>query len=393
MKTINIFVNSFPKISETFIYNKVKSLLENDFRINVITTRIESSSDDFYQSLSHFENFNIVEAPINGAFNLSTLLKAIFSGKFWSTLIEKKFDFRSSYKEYLQKKTLKMFNPDIIHFEFSGIGFQYLPYLDDIEGVKKVSSFRGAAEKIKPLIDAKRFNEFPNFLKSLDAYHCVSNNMVDELEKFDIDRGKAFVNYPSIDSEKFEYSLEYSFNPNEQVKIISVGRLHWKKGIDIALLALSKLKKQGHFFKYYLVGDGFEFEKLKFMSKNLNLENEVVFLGYKSSVEVSQLLKESDLFLLPSYSEGLSNSALEAMCCGIPVVSSRAGGMNEAIDDDQNGFLFDLGDVDGLYLKLKAIFENTYDLEATRMNAHNTVKERFELKIQSEKFKQFYLDM
>jgi len=393
MKTINIFVNSFPKISETFIYNKVKSLLQNDFKINLIVSKIENDSKDFYQDLSHFKNFKIVVAPINRAFDFRLLTRTFFSKYFWIITMRNNFSFKKSYKEFLHRKTLKLFNPDIIHFEFSGIGFQYLPFLDEIRDVRKVASFRGAAEKIKPLVDKKRYSDFPKFLKAIDAYHCVSGNMVEELVKFDLDRDKAMINYPSIDSENFDFLKNYVFNPEEEVKIISVGRLHWKKGIDIALLSLSKLKKEGYLFKYFLVGDGNEFEKLKFMVKNLNLENEVVFLGYKSSIEVSELLKQSQLFLLPSYSEGLSNSALEAMCSGIPIISSTAGGMSEAINDEINGFLFNTGDVNGLFLKLKIIFENKYDLRTVRLNAHKTIKEKFELKIQSYKFKKFYLEL
>jgi colanic acid/amylovoran biosynthesis glycosyltransferase len=393
MKTINIFVNSFPKTSETFIYNKVKMLLINGFKINLIVSEIEKNSTYFYEDISEFNNFKIVLSPLSRTYALSNILRALISLKFWKLLLKSNFNIKLSYKSYLCKKTLNLFKPDIIHFEFSGIGFNYLHYLDELKGVKIVSSFRGAAEKIKPLTNKKRDTDFPLFLKKIDACHCVSIDMHNHLKRYSIDENKVFINYPSIDLSRFNYLNNYSFDLNKEIKIISIGRLHWKKGIDLALLSLYKLKQKGFNFTYTLVGDGPEYEKLKFMTENLGLGKEVKFLGFKSSKEVSTLLLNSNLFLLPSYSEGLANSALEAMSSGIPVIAAKAGGMEEAIIHEKSGFLFEIGDVDGLYNNLLKVFENNFDLNKIRLKARETVEKKFDIKIQSEKFKTFYQNL
>ena len=349
MKTINIFVNSFPKTSETFIYNKVKMLLISEFKINLIVSKIETKSTSFYEDISGFDNFKIILNPLSKMYSPSIILRTMFCLNFWILLIKSNFNLKFSYKNFLCTKTLNLFNPDIIHFEFSGIGFNYLPYLDRLKDIKIVSSFRGTAEKITPLTNKKREIDFPLYLEKVDACHCVSKDMHNHLKRYSIDENKVFINYPSIDLSRFNYLNNYSFDFNKEIKIISIGRLQWIKGIDLALLSLYKLKQKGFNFTYTLVGNGPEYEKLKFMTESLGLGKEVQFLGFKSSKEVSILLKNSNLFLLPSYSEGLANSALEAMSSGIPVISAKAGGMEEAIIHEESGFLFEIGDVYGLY--------------------------------------------
>ncbi len=394
MKKINFFVNSFPKTSETFIYNKVKGLLENDFEITVIASSVVNDEKGFYKSLNNFPNFNLVLAPISNPKNISYLIGAIVSPLFYIKLKQNSLNIKSAYKSFLKFKTLNYNNPDIIHFAFSGIGFNYLSELKELKNVKIGSSFRGAAEKIKPLINTKRAQKFPFFLKTIDYYHCVSFNMFKELEKYGADKSKLFVNYPSIDTQLFSFNKNYSLKNNSKIKLISVGRLHWKKGIDIALLTLQKLKKSGYNnFEYKIVGNGNEYEKLKFMVHNLQLQSNVTFLGFQPKNKISRLLKKSSVFLLPSYSEGLSNAALEAMCVGVPVVSAKAGGMQEAITHNKTGLLFEIGNVEELYLNLKAIFEENINLDKMRIEANRTVVNKFDLKIQKEKFNLFFKNL
>jgi colanic acid/amylovoran biosynthesis glycosyltransferase len=387
--TINIFVNSFPKVSETFIYNKVKGLLENNYKVNLIVSELKNDSKGFYNNLDQYDNFNLYISYLSRARKIKTLFATLFSINFWKSLIiDNSFNFKKTYKEYLALKTLKIDGPDIIHFAFSGIGFSYLEYLKKIKGAIIGSSFRGASENIKPLVDTKRMVEFPVFLNKIDYYHCVSKNMATQLLKYQANPNKFFINYPSIDTNVFSYLKKYRIG--DKINIVTIGRLHWKKGIDIALLALSKLKEKNYDFNYTIIGEGLEYEKLVFMTHNLGVEKNVNFVPFIPSQEVVNYLKESHIFLLPSYSEGLSNSALEAMSTGIPIVSSKAGGMEEAISHKKNGFLFNIGDIEELSNILEEIFNNEFDLEKIRNNAYKTVKERFSIELQNEKFNRFY---
>lgn len=95
-----------------------------------------------------------------------------------------------------------------------------------------------------------------------------------------------------------------------------------------------------------MVGDGPERNRAEEMCRELGLCDDIYFLGNQNAVE--EIYAIGDLFLLPSENESFGLSALEAMACGVPVVSSNAGGLSEVVIDGQTGFTADVGDVDAM---------------------------------------------
>lgn len=95
-----------------------------------------------------------------------------------------------------------------------------------------------------------------------------------------------------------------------------------------------------------MVGDGPDRPRAAQHAGELGVGEDVVFLGKHQSTE--ELLSCADLFLLPSQTESFGLVALEAMSCGTPVVASNAGGIPEVVTDGEDGFLFEIGDVDGM---------------------------------------------
>jgi glycosyltransferase involved in cell wall biosynthesis len=91
-----------------------------------------------------------------------------------------------------------------------------------------------------------------------------------------------------------------------------------------------------------IVGDGPLREDLESQAKKLQLLSSVRFLGHQT--DVSKFYSIADLFVLPSKTEGMSNSLLEAMAAGLPVVASNVGGNKDVIRDQQSGFLVDWED-------------------------------------------------
>jgi glycosyltransferase involved in cell wall biosynthesis len=111
------------------------------------------------------------------------------------------------------------------------------------------------------------------------------------------------------------------------------------KGLEFALLGIKLLTDEGKRVVWEIVGEGREREKLGFMIHALGLSEVVKLIGKLDSVQVKERLENCDVFLLPSLSEGISNSALEAMAMGLPVISTRSGGMDEVISDGYSGIL------------------------------------------------------
>ncbi|WP_295794373.1 N-acetyl-alpha-D-glucosaminyl L-malate synthase BshA [Mucilaginibacter sp.] len=119
--------------------------------------------------------------------------------------------------------------------------------------------------------------------------------------------------------------------------------------------------------KLLMVGDGVERSYCEQMCRDLDVWNDVRFLGKQDAVE--EILSVSDLFLMPSESESFGLAALEAMACKVPVVSSNAGGLPELNIDGETGFLRDVGDVDGMAERSIYILEDEERLTTFKENA------------------------
>jgi colanic acid/amylovoran biosynthesis glycosyltransferase len=176
---------------------------------------------------------------------------------------------------------------------------------------------------------------------------------------YGLNKNKAFVNRPAINVETFTRSSKPTDRlPSSPFLICSTGRLHWKKGFEYALLAMKELKQRGFLFKYEIIGGGIELEKLIFMAHDLGLQDHIIFSGSLPGREVKARLEKCDIYLLPSLSEGISNSVLEAMAMQLPVVTTRAGGMDEVIKDNDTGLIVDGYDAGALADALATLMEN-----------------------------------
>ena len=135
---------------------------------------------------------------------------------------------------------------------------------------------------------------------------------------------------------------------NEIVNIVSVGRLTPSKGQIVILKALNRLAKKGIDFKLNIIGGGVDASLLKSYTKENDLESYINFLGVRSREETKEILKNMDIFTLPSFAEGIPVSLMEAMSMEIPVVSTVINGIPELIQNDKNGYLVMPSDIEGL---------------------------------------------
>ncbi|HVW96477.1 MAG TPA: N-acetyl-alpha-D-glucosaminyl L-malate synthase BshA [Mucilaginibacter sp.] len=119
--------------------------------------------------------------------------------------------------------------------------------------------------------------------------------------------------------------------------------------------------------KLLMVGDGVERSYCEQLARDLDVCDEVRFLGKQDAIE--EILSVSDLFLMPSESESFGLAALEAMACKVPVISSNAGGLPELNVDGETGFLKDVGDVQGMAEKAIYILEDEERLNTFKENA------------------------
>lgn len=159
-----------------------------------------------------------------------------------------------------------------------------------------------------------------------------------------------------IDTNDFEPAIS---KENDEIRLLCVSRLIERKGIRYLIEAVSKLNSEK--VKLILVGEGNQEAELKQLVRELGLDNSVIFKGYVSHEKISGIYKESDIFVLPSQNEGMSNALLEAMAAGLPVIVTDTGGTSELIDG--NGFIVEKNNSDSIFEALKALIEQPNLLE------------------------------
>ena len=150
-----------------------------------------------------------------------------------------------------------------------------------------------------------------------------------------------------LDPDSFEPALRNA-NP-KVVRCLAIGRLIPRKGFQFLIRAVSQiLDKVAHNFEIEIVGDGPYQQELIRLAENLGVTSYVRFAGRVPYPKLPQKYREADIFILPSLSEGMPLVVLEAMGTGLPIIASRVEGINELVEEDFNGAVFDPGDVDGL---------------------------------------------
>lgn len=138
--------------------------------------------------------------------------------------------------------------------------------------------------------------------------------------------------------------------------ILSVGELNKNKNQEVIIRAMSQVKNKN--IKYLLCGKGPLEDELKKIAKELNVDDQVCFLGYRN--DVSELCKISDLFAFPSIREGLSLALMEAMAAGLPVICSKIRGNIDLIEHKRGGYLVNPKDTDSFAVAIKLLLESEH---------------------------------
>ena len=182
-----------------------------------------------------------------------------------------------------------------------------------------------------------------------DGVTTVSEDLrKDTYEAFDIN--KAIEVIPNfVDLERFKKHRKDHFKriicPNDEKLLVHTSNFRKVKRIEDIIKVFAKLKTQIP-SKLLLVGDGPERGPMEQLSRDLNLGEDVRFVGKLDAIE--EVLSVADLFLMPSEKESFGLAALEAMACEVPVISSNTGGLPELNIQGETGFLSNVGDVDDM---------------------------------------------
>jgi L-malate glycosyltransferase len=208
-----------------------------------------------------------------------------------------------------------------------------------------------------------------------DGVTTVSEDLrKDTYEAFDVK--KAIEVIPNfVDLERFKKQRKDHFKriicPNDEKLLVHTSNFRKVKRIEDIIQIFAKLKTQIP-SKLLLVGDGPERGPMEQLSRDLNLGEDVRFVGKLDAIE--EVLSVADLFLMPSEKESFGLAALEAMACEVPVISSNTGGLPELNIQGVTGFLSNVGDVDDMVKNAMYILQDE-NLPTFKANALARAKE------------------
>lgn len=215
---------------------------------------------------------------------------------------------------------------------------------------------------------------YHNHSGCFDAYFKESSNTFKKLITYVVNNSDAVICLSSF----WKVFFETNFNPkrlyvvnnvishpvirprNEKsfIQFFFLGRITQQKGIyDL----LGVLKKNKDFFENRIkvkIGGNDEIEKLKEIIKSGNLENFVEYIGWIEGEKKNELFNSSDVYILPSYYEGLPISILEAMSYSRPVIATAVGGIPEVIESHVNGILIQPGDLEVIEASMMFFINN-----------------------------------
>uniref|UniRef100_UPI004049DCEC N-acetyl-alpha-D-glucosaminyl L-malate synthase BshA n=1 Tax=Flavobacterium sp. TaxID=239 RepID=UPI004049DCEC len=213
-----------------------------------------------------------------------------------------------------------------------------------------------------------------------DAVTAVSQSLKDETFKLfdihnDIEVIPNFIETNKAKTHSVPCFRSAMANENERI-ITHISNFRAVKRIPDVIRIFNEIQKKIP-AKLMMVGEGPEKEKAEFLCDQLGIEDKVIFFG--NSTEIDAILCFSDLFLLPSETESFGLAALEAMACGVPVISSNSGGLSEVNLNDFSGYLSDVGNVHEMAANALKIISDFDTLNQFKKNALDRAND-FDLK-------------
>ena len=214
-------------------------------------------------------------------------------------------------------------------------------------------------------------------INNSDVVTAVSNNLKETTNKlFNITKDIKVI-YNFIDAKKYDNAHKEECKrialakPNERI-FTHVSNFRPVKRVEDVVKIFSAVRKEIP-AKLLMIGEGPERAKAENLVKELNLVDDVFFLG--NSTEVAKILCYTDVFLLPSQTESFGLAALEAMAAGSAVISTNTGGLPEVNIHGKTGFLSNLGDVADMAKNAILIAKEAATLEVFKENAKKHTKQ------------------
>ena len=402
-KRLILLVSVFPQLSETFIVSKFLGLLEHGWDVHIVCQRFATEA---WLNFTRLKNVPDLKSRVHRVWPhrprwLAALLLPL--SLLYGLLADprkvllyfqrgwRRYGWGVLRRFYLDQPLIRL-NPDIIHFEFGSLAVGRT-HLKDLLDAKLSASFRGFDLNYVGL-DSPGF--YAEVWESIDAGHFLGEDLWQRAQArgCPADMPHALISpalnladFPNLENKDQVIKLG---TPDHPLRILSVGRLHWKKGVEYGLRAVKVLVDQGIYVEYRIIGEGEHQSALYFARHQMELTGTVEFLGGLSHAEVIEQLQWADVFLHSAVSEGFCNAVLEAQAMKLPVVCSDADGLSENVADGQTGFVVPRRNPDAMAHKLALLAQDGRLRQKMGSAGRKRVETYFTIEKQITAFEAFY---
>lgn len=374
------FCNVFSSLSQTFIYDVITELEQQQVDNVVFANKLENQQDRPFS--------NVVTVP---------LAPVSFVEKKWNRLMVKAGLQRTDSLKWKQRRKalhglLKKYKPDVVHAHFGPQGCMALPPASDLK-IPLVVSFHGF-DAFKLPNEVFWMQQYKTLFKDAAAITVVSQLMKEHLVKLGCDSKKIHIIHVG------KRIPEYLFKERINVPIktfLSIGRMEEKKGHLDAIQVFKTLAAKHTELKLKIIGGGSLLQQAKDLVAQLNLQNVVELTGEMPHAGVKEQLYAADAFILCSKTaadgdrEGVPTVLMEAQAIGLPCVSTRHSGIPEVIPVENQWMLAAEGNVHELAnIVERLITTPAPQLEAIRSLGRHKVEQEFNLAKETEKLQHLY---
>lgn len=356
-------VSKFPSVSETFIRDQIVGLIDRGHKIHIYVNKKQDVSDSI--ALKGLAKYNLNDKVIcdsdfidkNKMMRLLNFIlifcKVLFKSKYKKSYLKSLDCFKYGYKSkslllFFKLHFLESNNITIIHAHFGYNGEKATIFRELGYPIKLVTTFHGNDIRLGLKNNAAYNNlkKYGTILISISEYNY--NNLI----KIGFNYNKIRSVHNGVDT-KFYKQLNNKNNINNTIKILTVARLVEEKNIHLALKGIAAiLKKHVNLnITYVIIGSGILKSQLHSYSEELEISQNIKFLGALNSEQVKNTMLESDFFLLTSRKEALPTVILEAGACSLPIIASNVGSIKDMFLNDE--YIFESENLKDLVLKLE----------------------------------------
>jgi len=401
---IAFLVDVFPKLSETAILHQITGLLECGHEVDIFAVArgqeaVVHADVDKYRLLQRTYYVELPRSKWGRFFSALGILLTKF--RYNPTTVVRTLNVFRFGRQAASLWLLHLVAPflgkgpyEVIHCQFGPNGNRAL-LLEELGAIggKIITTFRGY--DLSSYLHRHGQHVYDRLFARADLLCCVCASMKEKLIELGCDERKIVVHRSGVDTKRFTVRPS-TLSENGKVRVLTIARLVEKKGVQYGIQAVGMLLQRYPQLEYRIVGEGPLQEELRRLITSLGADTRISLLGWKRQDEVIDLLQHSDILVAPSVTsengdeEGVPGVVMEALACGVPVVSTYHSGIPEVVQDGQSGFLVPERDVPALADKLAYLIDHPQQRVAMGQVGRRFVEEHCNLSTLNDRLVSLY---